>query len=96
LTTVLRKSNPSALTVTQFDCTNLVQEQIIVHSLHIKGFNSSPEDKQDKVVKLYLTGFTFQYDTAAVAAVLDLPYTRRFLNECGGGGGGGGGDVWAV
>ena len=35
LTTVLRKSNPMALIVTQSDCTNIVQEQIVIHSLHI-------------------------------------------------------------
>jgi len=40
--------------VTQFDSTNLVQERIITHSLHISRFNSSQDDTQDKIVKLQL------------------------------------------
>jgi len=71
-----------ALIVIQFDCTYLVQEQIVIHCT-LQDLIHNKKIKQDKVMKLHLTGFTFQYDTAVAAAVLDLPHTRHFLRECG-------------
>jgi hypothetical protein len=54
--------------------------------LHIRRFNSQQEDKQDKVVKLHLTGFAFQYDTAVAAAVSDFNHTSTiFCMNVGGG-----------